>query len=229
MDHQDATQSMTVEKYVLNELPPQLRDEFEEHYFECRECAADLRAMTTFVDAAKREFKAASVSKSSTIAIEKPRGLWLWRPAFVVPAFAASLLVIAYQNAVVYPRLDRQIAQSSAPELLPSLSLIGGNSRGGHIPSIAVRPGQPFLVFLDVPSQERFSSYTCFLYSPLGKLAWQVQVSAQQAKDTIAISVPAADRMDGEYSILVQGDVGPSHPEAQVDLARYSFLLKTQK
>jgi hypothetical protein len=229
MNHQDATQLMAVEKYVLNELPPQLRNEFEEHYFECPECATDLRATTAFLDAAKAEFKAASASKPMPAAIAKKRGPWLWRPAFAMPALAASLLFIAYQNVVIFPRLHQQVAQSSAPEVLPSLSLVGGNSRGGQIPSITVPPAYPFLLFMDIPTQDRFSTYTCSLYSPAGRLAWQVHVSAQQSKDTISISIPPADRRDGKYSLLVQGNAGPSNPETQVDLARYSFVLKSQK
>jgi len=229
MNHQDATQLMAIEKYVLNELPPQLRDEFEEHYFECPECAMDLRATAAFLDAAKAEFQAESASKPLPASSEKRRGPWLWRPAFIMPALAACLLFIAYQNAVVFPRMHHEIVQSSAPEVLPSISLVGGNSRGGQIPSIAVPPAHPFLLFVDIPTQDRFSTYTCSLYSPAGKLTWQIQVSAQQARDTIPISIPAADRMDGKYSLVVQGNAGHSNPETPVDIARYSFVLNTQK
>jgi Putative zinc-finger len=229
MNHTDATQLMAVEKYVLNELPPQLRDEFEEHYFECPECAMDLRATTAFLDAAKAEFQATPATMPLPLVIPRKRGPWLWRPVLVIPALAASLLLIAYQNVMVFPRLHQQIAQSSNPEVLPSLSLLGGNSRGGSIPSIVVSSAHPFLLFLDIPTQDRFSTYTCSLYSPAGKLAWRIQVSAQQAKDTISISIPAADRIDGTYSLLVQGNVGPSNPESPVDLARYSFVLKSQQ
>ncbi len=228
MDHQEAAQLMAVEKYVLNELPPQLRDDFEEHYFDCQECAKDLRATTAFLDAAKIELKAASVSRRSSAVAAKRRVSWLWRPVLVIPALAASLLVIAYQNIVVYPRLTGQIAQLSTPEILPSLSLVGGNSRGGQIPSITVRSAQPFLVFMDIPAQERFSSYTCTMYPPSGRPTWHVQVSAQQAKDTVSLRIPAIHRMNGTYSMLVQGNLDPSHPGAPVDLARYSFVLKSQ-
>lgn len=228
MEHQEATQLMAVEKYVLNELPPQLRDDFEEHYFDCQECAKDLRATTAFLDAAKIELKAASVSRLSPAVSAKRRVPWLWKPVLVVPALAASLLLIAYQNVVVYPRLTEQIAQLNAPEILPSLSLVDGNSRGGQFPSITIRSAQPFLLFLDIPTQERFSSYICTVYPPSGKLAWHVQVSAQQARDTVSLRIPAIDTIDGKYSILVQGNLGPSHPGATVDLARYSFVLKSQ-
>jgi len=50
MDHNEALRIQAAEKYVLGELPPPLRDEFEEHYFECEECALDVNAVAGFVD-----------------------------------------------------------------------------------------------------------------------------------------------------------------------------------
>ncbi len=38
MDHNQVTQLMAVEKYLLGELTPTARDEFEEHVFDCQEC-----------------------------------------------------------------------------------------------------------------------------------------------------------------------------------------------
>ncbi len=50
MDHDEALQLQAAEKYVLGELPPSQRDEFEEHFFECQECALDVKATAGFVD-----------------------------------------------------------------------------------------------------------------------------------------------------------------------------------
>ena len=50
MDHNKAVRLLALERYVLGELPPPLRDEFEAHYFECEECAEDVRAAAEFVD-----------------------------------------------------------------------------------------------------------------------------------------------------------------------------------
>ena len=228
MDHQDAVRLTAVEKYLLHELTPELRDDFEEHYFDCPECAADLRATAAFLDATKTELKAASVSRRLPATGAKRRFALLWRPAFFVPALAASLLVIAYQNIVVYPRFTGEIAHLQSPEVLPSVSLVGGNSRGGEIPSITVSKSKLFLLFLDIPTQERFSTYTCTLYSPSGLLTWHVQVSAQQARDTISIRVPAVNTVDGNYSVVVQGNLENAQPGSGVDLARYTFALKNQ-
>jgi hypothetical protein len=226
MDHQQATQLTAVEKYLLDELPPELRDEFEEHYFDCQECATDLRATAGFIDAAKSEFKVNPVKKSAPIAGSKSRLVSLWPSALVWSALAASLLVIAYQNVVVYPRFKTEIAELKAPEILPQVSLVGGNSRGGQIPGATVGSGQPFLLLVDIPTEDRFSSYSCLLYSPSGSLAWRVEVSAQSAKDTVSIRVPSASAPRGEYSLVVQGIV--DRGGTPLDLARYQFVVNSR-
>ncbi len=228
MDHHDAVRLSLVEKYLLGELPPELRDEFEEHYFDCQECAEDLRATAAFLDAAKKELRAFPAAKSAAIPAKKSRLVWLWSPALVLPALAACLLVIAYQNIVIFPHFRSALAELRAPELLPSVSLVGGNSRGGQIPTINVHGTQPFLVLVDIPPQDRFSSYTCLLYSPSGSLTWRVQVSAQLAKDTVSIRVPSVNRMAGSYTLVVQGNTNQTPAETGVDLAHYRFMLNTQ-
>jgi len=147
----------------------------------------------------------------------------LFRPALVWSALAASLLVIAYQNAVVYPRSRTEISELNAPEILPSISLVGGNSRGGQIAAATIKPTQPFLVSVDIPTEDRFSSYSCLLYSPAGSLSWRVEVSAQMAKDTVSIRVPSTGRQSGEYTLTVQGN----GTGTAVDLAHYRFTLNT--
>jgi len=220
MDHNQATQLTAVEKYLLDELPPEVRDEFEEHFFDCQECATDLRATAGFIDAAKREFKV----KPAAVAGSKSRMVSIWPSALAWAALAASLLVIAYQNVVVYPRFKSEIAELKAPEILPQVSLVGGNSRGGQIPVATVGSGRPFLLLLDIPTEDRFSSYTCLLYSASGSLAWRVEVSPQQARDTVSIRVPSAGQGAGEYTLTVQGNMAGS----AVDLAHYRFTLSSQ-
>jgi hypothetical protein len=224
MDHHQAIQLTAVEKYLMNELPPELRDEFEEHFFDCQECATDLRATAGFIDAAKREFTVNPVKKGGRVGGSKSRLFSLWPSALVWSALAASLLVIAYQNVVVYPRFKTEIAELKAPEILPQVSLVGGNSRGGQIPGATVGSGKPFLLLVDIPTEDRFSGYTCLLYSPSGSLAWRVEVSPQQAKDTVSIRVPSAGPGSGEYTLRVQGNTAGS----AVDLAHYPFTLSSQ-
>jgi len=229
MNHEEAARLSLVEKYLLEELPPDLRDEFEEHYFDCQECADDVRATAAFLDTAKEELKRFPPENAAEPA-KKPWLAWLWAPAVLVPALAACLLVIAYQGFVVYPHYKSEIAELQAPEILPSVSLAGGNSRGGGtIPSVVVRDAHAFLLVFDIPTQDRFSSYTCELYSPPGALAWSVQVSAEAARDTVTIRVPAAQVSAGTYTLAVRGNTGSTAGQGGTDLVRYRFKLSTEK
>ena len=55
MNHDDAVRLTAVEAYLLGELSPADRDEFEEHFFDCSDCANELRVTATFLEEAKAE------------------------------------------------------------------------------------------------------------------------------------------------------------------------------
>ncbi|MDQ2834361.1 MAG: zf-HC2 domain-containing protein [Acidobacteriota bacterium] len=238
MDHADAVGRKLVEQYVLAEMTPELRDEFEEHFFGCELCAADLRATSAFADAAKVELKrpALRVDAVRTVRSEPRRSIW--QPAFAIYALAACLLVMLYQNALEFPRWKKQVAAVNVAEVLPSISLVG-NSRGGGVVSAAVGDAKAVLLLVDIPAEDRFASYTCLLYAPSGDLAASVVVSPQQARDTVSIHVPLAEHVAGRYSLLVKGNLSapgpgdseagkvstPAVPSNGVDLARYAFVL----
>jgi hypothetical protein len=223
MDHADATQLGAVEKYLLDELPPELRDEFEDHYFDCQECATDLRATTAFMEAAKSEFRAHPLLAKPTPA--RSRFTLFRGPILVASALAASLLVIVYQNVVVYPHLESELAQLESPAVLPSVYLAAGASRGGSLPSVTVNGMRPFQLTFDIPAQAIYSSYTCSLYAPSGALDWRYQVSSQMAKDAVTIIAPAAHRAPGTYTLVVQGNGATP----AVELERTQFTLVIQK
>ena len=44
MDHDEAVRQKATERYLLDELDPELKDQFEEHLFDCQDCALDVRA-----------------------------------------------------------------------------------------------------------------------------------------------------------------------------------------
>jgi hypothetical protein len=221
MDHRDAAQQSLVEKYLLDELTPAMREEFEEHYFDCAECAIDLRATAAFLDAARKDLVTPPARIPVPVAAKGPLFAWLWNPAFLAPVLAACLAVIAYQNLSVFPHQHAQVA-----EVLPSIALAGGESRGGQMQSISVRPNNPFSMLVDIPAQDRFSTYTCLLYSPSDSQIWKLTVTAQQAKDTVVISVPPADWAAGAYTLVVKGN---TTAEAGVDLERQRFTLNRQE
>jgi len=53
MDHSESIRLMAAEKYLLGELTPELRDQFEEDFFDCQECPFDVRAGAALVENSK--------------------------------------------------------------------------------------------------------------------------------------------------------------------------------
>lgn len=226
MNHDEAERLTAVEKYLLHELPPATRDEFEAHFFECADCAADLRATAAFMEAAKRGLQHPAVAAPPRA---RHRRAWFapsWSLPVVSFACAALFAVVLYQNVMIYPGIARTAAALNQPQILASLSLVGGDSRGGAVPAITVTRGAPFLLSLDVPTSDRFVRYTCVLESSSGAIVWHLDISAAQAKDTLAIRVPSAGRDSDEYSLVVQGSSDASSVPP-VDLARYRFRLNS--
>lgn len=226
MEHIDAVQTSAVEKYLLNELTPDQRDQFEEHYFGCVECADDLRATATFVDLAKSELKTHPAAKPVPDKGRKQSRFFLWTPAFLVPALAALLMVVVYQNIVVFPHMRDEVATLGSAEILPSVSLLGNNSRSGEAHPALAPEGRPFELRVDIPTEDRFTSYTCELLSPSGASVWHVDVSPQQAKDTVAVLVPSVNGPVGNYTLVVRGHLKDSGGSGGDQLARYPFVLQ---
>lgn len=231
MEHSQAVKQMIAERYLLNELTPDAREDFEEHLFDCPECALDLRAGAAFVEAAKAQLPslagalpAPAPSRSRKLGV--PREWWLsWlQPAFAVPAFASLLLVIGYQNLVVYPGLR---AAASQPRLLPWAPLHGAMRDGAPLAITADRLHGVALP-VDLPAQsnlDAYASYSLDLYNPQGKLAWTGVVAppSDSGAQRFSLVIPGAMLQSGAYSLVVSGD--GAHGEHTV-IDRYAFDLR---
>ena len=230
MTHQDALQGMAVERYLRRELSGAPLESFEEHLFECPECAADVKAGLMFVDAARTELRApARVAKPETKSV-RSWASWFGSPWVLGPALAACLVVIGVQSFVVQPRMRQEIARTETPAVLNPLVLANAGARGDSIPEIAPPEHGSIVISLDVPTMGGFSSYKGSLYSPDGSLIWQTTISPEQARDAVLLSVPADKVKDGINTFVVQG----SSPEGKSggtleDLARYRFRVTIQK
>src|ERR1035438_7404470 len=125
MDHDAVVRQNMTERYLLNELDPEARDEFEEHYFDCPDCAADVQAGALFVEQSKvvlgsEESKGILSERPAASPVQVPvpvpasSGWFTWlRPVFAVPVLALLLAVIGYQNRF-YPK-GRQRLRCKCP------------------------------------------------------------------------------------------------------------------
>jgi hypothetical protein len=221
VNHQEAMAETAVEKYLLDEMSAAQRDDFEDHYFSCTECAAELRATAAFLDAAKLELRAGAVLRPRPTPSKSPWWALFGKPVFLSAACASLLAVIAVQNIAVFPR-----ESVNAPEVLPTVSLVGGDARGAKVSRLPLDGAHAFLLNVDVPTDESYSNYTCALLAPNGTTLWRVPISRDQAKDTVSIRVPATQAVAGTYTLVVQGMKSGS--ESPTDLAHYRFTTSIQ-
>jgi len=232
MDHDMVVRQKMTERYLLSELDPAARDEFEEHFFDCKECALDVHAGALFVEqskvvlAEKPELVAAALPPTASVGAV-PRWLTWFRPAMVVPVMVMLLIVIGYQNLVIYPQLRQAL---NNPQVLPWASVNVG-TYGSEGPVITTRPGEGFLLFVRIPPEGRYSHYTAELYNPGGKLEWSLTIPVASGKETSAqdqwpVQVPGANREAGSYTLTVRGVTAAGESK---DIGRTSFELQIQK
>jgi hypothetical protein len=206
MNHNEAKDQMAVERYLLDELTPELREAFEEHYFDCPECALDLRIGATLVDEVKtlpREAAAAAAPPPATPRPEakKPKLFLWWRPVFAAPAFALLLAVIAYQNLDTLPTLEKEAAQ---PRLLP-WTLLHAETRGGGPLALQADRTQGAVLLIDLPQDAANTSYAFDLYNAHGKRIWTETAGAVGEGRTVSILIPGPVLAEGSDMLAISG------------------------
>ncbi len=204
MDHNEAVRQKATERYLLDELDPESRDQFEEHLFDCQECVVDLRAAAMFIDQSKIALAEGEASSPTPVRrISPAKSGWLaWlRPSFAVPVFAILLAVIAYQNFFQLPHLE---TAANRPEVLPYAS-INVSTRGVVKTEVTTAPEEGFTLLLSIPPDAAYSSYNLELHNPSGGLKWAVKIPASSPDDTRSIHIPGAGLQPGTYNLTVSG------------------------
>jgi hypothetical protein len=230
MNHSEAVRLGAAERYLLGELPTDVREQFEDHFFSCLECAEDVRAGAVFVDGARDILRTDGARAPARIASKEPSHSWwasLFRPAVLVPVMALLMLFAAYQNIVVIPGLSKAVSESNTPQTLQSFSLVTGNSRAGGALSITVPRNKPFTLFADIPPGNEFTFYTCDLQTESGTLVASSKVSAEDAKETVQLLIPPSRLGVGKYVLIVRGHT--SNAESSPEVTRYPFTLDFSK
>jgi len=227
MDHKVVTDQNMTERYLLNELDPAARDDFEEHYFNCTECATDVQAaallVETIKDGAIPDHENRPVPAPTPI---PPRSAWFaWlRPASFVPVMAILLVVVGYQNLVTFPQMANRL---NSPRILP-YAQVNLDTYAAEGPTITQPPGQDFLLLIRIPPSGLYSKYTADLYNPAGKLEWSFTFTIPDSseQEQWPLHVPGANRDAGRYKLVVRGITASGESK---DVGSTSFKLQIQK
>jgi hypothetical protein len=226
MDHSEAVELMATERYLLGELTSALREAFEEHFFDCQECAFDVRAEAAFVEGARAELSNLATSSPARTPAEaaKPepanprpgRREWFawWKPAMAIPAFAMLLIVVGYQNLSTIPSLR---SAAGSPRLAPWTSLHVGTRAGAHMAVVADHKAGAVLL-IDVPNEAGYASFAFELEDPQGKPFWSQTVGAHRdnGEGTLSLLIPGQGLQAGAYTLTISG-ITAQGSRAQLD------------
>jgi hypothetical protein len=206
MDHSEALRLKATEKYLLNELDPEQLDQFEEHMFDCPECAVDVRAAAMFLEQSKAVLSEVRGPRPVIIPAPARKGWLGWlRPAFAAPALAVLLVVVGYQNLISNPKLHQEL---NRPQVMPWAAVSVG-MMGDESPQITLSRGQGFVLFVRIPPESGFNQYNADLLSPSGKREWSLPISVASDKDKkqdhFLVQVPGANWTSGTYTLKVHG------------------------
>lgn len=236
MDHNEAIQQMATEKYILGEMSPELRDAFEEHFFDCQECALDLRTAAAFVNESKTQLPDLTGPLSTPVSERAPRRVdkkekkqsffsW-WRPAFAAPVFAVLLLVIGYQNIVTLPALR---SAESEPVISSTVYLHSGTRSGEHVAVDVNRNAgrnQGITLAVDRPQLPGYASFNFELYDPQGKLLLDLPAPSDGFADgTVSLAIPGAGLKDGAYTLAISG-LAANGDRTEIERHTLDFHLK---
>ena len=224
MDHNEAVRQKATERYLLDELDPELRDQFEEHLFDCQDCALEVRAAAMFAEQAQvilAEPAIPSKVREPARTPAKPGWFGWLRPAFAMPVFALLLALIGYQNFVTYPKLMRA---ANEPQVGPWAS-VNVSTRGAGTAVLKAHPGEGFGLLVNFPPEDGFASYVADLYNPAGKLEGSAPISAAPAGEDRQIYIPGRNRLPGTYTLVVHG-ITPAGESKE--LSRHPIDLQIQ-
>src|SRR5882672_674943 len=228
MDHNETIQLQAAVKYVLGELTPAQREEYEEHYFDCAECAMDIKALATFADTT-RELLRRERETQRAAELAPARGGWLsWlQPVVAVPAMAALLLIIAYQNTVTIPQAKQEGGSGAAQIAFSAYPLRGVNTAGDEGRTLSIRPGEAFYLDLDFVPTRSFDNYVGQVEDAQGHVLLRSKIAGGNANQEAHLLIPAGMLHPGKYVLAFYGDRGASGKvDPRNDAGRLPFTVE---
>ncbi len=230
MDHSEAIRLKAAEQYMLGELGGDMRDQFEDHFMSCAECARDVRAGVMFVESAREVLSAEAPESARAKSKPSAAGGWFgafFRPMIAAPALAVLLAIVVYQAAVTIPHLESAVSTANSPRTLASFSLINQNSRGGAPVPFAVQQGEPFALYVDIPPQPSFPMYEIEVQSTSGAPQFTVSISAEEARNTVQLLIPPSRLASGQYLLVIRG-TSQFNTAGETEVARFDFALEAR-
>ncbi|HEY6945581.1 MAG TPA: hypothetical protein VI431_10620 [Candidatus Acidoferrum sp.] len=248
MMHPEIEDQEIIERYVRNQLAPQERQAFEEHFFDCQECFEKVQATERFVagirDAASRGMLEDHRSADYVRVPALWRG-WMF-PALAASSCAAVALAVfaAWTLFFQMPKLRQQVNQASADansqrqaiaalekqiasatQIEPNVPLVmlqATRDAQASVSEAVLPPGAQHLVlWMDVASG-RYRTYRLEIYRTDDKPVETLKQLARNSYGALAVGLPAERLQPGEFRIKLFGE----EPSPASLLAEYKLKIR---
>jgi anti-sigma factor RsiW len=216
MEHSESIETMAAERYALGEMTPEERDLFEEHFFDCRECAPSVRDGVA-IAAETRAAGARAAAAKPGIPVRQWSG---------IAASAAFVVLLGYQNLVTIPHLRSTAARATnavARLVHPQPLLTAGTRAGGTPPVVTAARDEDVEVYFDILPESPYASYVAVVHDLTGKARATIPIPVSDAGETVTILVPAGVLAPANYSVTVSGIDAANR---RTFVGRYPFELR---
>jgi hypothetical protein len=219
MTHQQALETMAAERYLLQEMTEMEKHAFEEHFFDCDDCAQEVR-LGERVRAEVRAYGGSGVRAKDSNARTSNVVEFSKRPATrrawtVIPWAAAAMLALTtgYQSLVVVPSLR----QASGPQSLSPVML--REATRGTVPVVAVSSGQRFVTLgVDVMTAST-GDVTYDLLDAAGNTILSGRTPLPPSGAPLFLLIPADELVrPGRHTLIVRDPASPG-----TTLGEYAF------
>jgi hypothetical protein len=190
MEHEDAIKTNAVERYLLDQMVEDERAIFEEHYFDCRVCAADI------TDGTRMMVVGQAVVKGEPPIVVPFRRWFEWAPVAAAASLVFGLLGtgIGYRVAQVQYRPATELVQ-------PPIQIDTAVFRAGTVEEVpVVRAGDE--VKFDVQPDNDAASYDAAIVCG-EKIQSRHGISREMAAD--AITLRLGELPLGRCELVIEG------------------------
>lgn len=203
MTHQQALDGLASERYLLDEMTEDERFEFEAHYFDCTECAEDVKRGEMIRQEARHAgFRSGGRVETGRPGVVLTSPKWWRRPMLAVPwAAAATLaLVTGYQSFVTVPGLREAVA----PQAIEPVMLRGATR--GAAPTVTIASNQRFVALsADLPITPESSTLTYEILDANRRSIVSGQSATPSAGAPLMLLVPVHElQYAGHYALTVR-------------------------
>jgi hypothetical protein len=198
MDHKDAVATQAIERYLLDEMSADERDLFEAHFFDCSECAFDVRSGVQMIAALPEDGEAKK--GGDVVGIDSHRK-WSWW----VPQAAAASVIFAtmgwyggMQHAV------SRVAVTSQPRITEIAQVDLSEAERGPGDVKVIPAGAYASLNVEIPHADEAASYAYAVVDAAGKTWFSGTKSREQAAaEAVSLLLPALPR--GSYRVVIEG------------------------